>query len=171
MADPDIVSARIQLLRKNAAFLAALAIRDGEPALETDGERILLGDGSTTGGKWTIPLVLLSGLSEGDLIQYRSGKFVRVARQAAVAINSAQLTDSTGETADTTIAQVDAAVTTTDGDGGAGDAALASDVDARLDLANQNFADIAAQLNALQTEVAALRDRLKVTGGNGLIAD
>lgn len=169
MADLQTISARIQLLRKNAAELAAMALRQAEPALELDAERILMGDGVGVGGKWTIPLVALVGLTDGDLIQYRAGKFQRVGRGAAVQINSAQLTDSTGETPNATIAQVDDAVSTTDG--GEGDAALAADVDARLHIVNQNCANLTAQINHLQAELIELRARLRVTGGAGIIAD
>ena len=59
------------------------------------------------------------------------------------------LTDSTGETADDTVAQVDVAVTGVDGVGN--NAASKTDVDNRLDLINKNCADLAAKINAIRT--------------------
>ncbi len=57
------------------------------------------------------------------------------------------LTDSTGASADSTIADVSTAVTGVDGTGS--NAASKADVDTRLTAINANFADLAAKINAL----------------------
>ena len=61
----------------------------------------------------------------------------------------AALTDSTTETADATIADVSTVVTGVDGT--ANNAASKADVDTRLGVINQNFADLTAKYNALAT--------------------
>lgn len=140
----DTIPARIQWLRKVAATIEALLLRQGEAALKTDTEVAVLGDGSTTGGKWTLVMVPLSGLTEGDMIQWRSGKWARVPRQSAVSITSSALS----------------AVTGTDGSGGAGDAAAKTDVDTAF-----------TEINKIRTDLENLRDSLKVTGGAGILQD
>ena len=67
--------------------------------------------------------------------------------EPAQAAAAADLTDSTTGTADGTVADVSTAVTGVDGTGS--NAASKADVDTRLGTINNNFADLAAKVNAL----------------------
>ncbi|MEO0797157.1 MAG: hypothetical protein AAFX93_18545 [Verrucomicrobiota bacterium] len=135
----------------------------------------------------------MSGAQDGDILMNIEGQLVRVSRQAAVAIASAQVSgESKDNITQPTITDVSSAVAGTDGAGGAGDAASKSDVDSRLGDIDSNLDAIAIELgnqvalnaalitelnslrtefNKAQNELSAIRDRLKVTGGNGLIED
>lgn len=76
------------------------------------------------------------------------------------ALNAAitALTDSTGATADNTIADTSTAVTGVDGTGS--NAASKADVDTRLGTINNNFGDLAAKVNELRSDLEALKERI-----------
>lgn len=143
---------RFQSLRKTGATLDTLQLHEAEIALETDGGgNLRLGDGSTLGGLKLIATVDRAGLSEGDILQYRSGKFVRVARGTAVAnVDTASLP------ADGTIAALSFS---------------ASPTQAECEALRDECEKLRDTLNAAITTIHALRDRLKTTGGSGIIAD
>ena len=64
------------------------------------------------------------------------------------------LTNSTGATADNTVAAVGTAVTGVDGTGS--NAASKADVDARLTAINGNFSDLAAKVNEILTRLGTI---------------
>ena len=118
---------------------------DSPGGRDVSGENVL--NRTEQGGGVTRIGGLLS-IEPGGTIQLMSGASLLL--PAADLPTVAPLDDQTTVIAqDDVVANVGAAVLSTDGSGGAGDAALAGSVNARLMTIDENFSDLTAKVNAI----------------------
>jgi len=174
--------ARLQHRRLTTAELAADVLLFKEIGCETDGdENVRLGDGATAGGSHYLLAIPQAGLAEGDTFQWRDGTLVRIPRQASIPITAENYEpQSPANPTALTFTAVGAV------DGTGNNAASNTDVDAHFAslqaylselhtllnyLINVQFSNHIPLTNTTLGHLKELRDRLKVTGGAGLLQD
>lgn len=167
MAD-EILLTRFSLRRKSAVDLDLESPMAAEPALEIDTGNVRLSN--QDGSSWTYYLLAVprSGLNEGDTFQWRGGTLVRIPRQPSLA-NAAAATASSptlGAIAMPAASPTDAAALRDDLVANA-----LPNLESRTDELKDQLDALIADNTSLRSTINSLLARLRVSGGNGCIAD